>query len=178
MQAESILSHHSSVYSIVTEQILKQLESGVAPWHRPWTTRIPRICQRTRISRNQRVSARQHGYGSPYWLTYKQATNAVDTSAKASTAPELSSGRSAREKPKTQTETLSSESLSCFATTPCSTSSNVKGFCADCYARRQPIEECERIVQQMPNPPAMRARRARMVQAIHGYRRDAFAQCV
>ena len=34
MQAESILPHHSSVYSIVTEQILKQLESGVAPWHR------------------------------------------------------------------------------------------------------------------------------------------------
>ena len=42
MQAESILPHHSSVYSIVTEQILKQLESGVAPWHRPWTTQSPK----------------------------------------------------------------------------------------------------------------------------------------
>ena len=31
--------------------------------------------QRTRVSRNQRVPAcARHGYGSPYWLTYKQAT--------------------------------------------------------------------------------------------------------
>ena len=40
MQAAPILQQHSTVYQIVTEQILKQLEAGVAPWHRPWTTRF------------------------------------------------------------------------------------------------------------------------------------------
>ena len=59
MQAESILQHHSSVYSIVTEQILKQLESGVAPWHKPWTTNPQESCQQEGLSRDQRVSAGQ-----------------------------------------------------------------------------------------------------------------------
>jgi antirestriction protein ArdC len=29
-----------SVYEIVTEKIIKQLKSGVAPWRKPWTIRI------------------------------------------------------------------------------------------------------------------------------------------
>jgi hypothetical protein len=41
MQAARILPQHSSVYQTVTEQIIKQLEAGVAPWQRPWT-RLPR----------------------------------------------------------------------------------------------------------------------------------------
>ncbi len=30
-----------SVYEIVTEKIVKQLESGVAPWRKPWTSQSP-----------------------------------------------------------------------------------------------------------------------------------------
>lgn len=30
-----------SVYEIVTEKIIKQLESGVAPWRKPWTSQTP-----------------------------------------------------------------------------------------------------------------------------------------
>jgi antirestriction protein ArdC len=41
MQADSILPQHSSVYSIVTEQIIKLLESGTVPWRRPWQTAPP-----------------------------------------------------------------------------------------------------------------------------------------
>src|ERR1035441_4252121 len=75
MQAESILQQHSSVYSIVTEQILKQLESGVAPWHRPWTAQVPKNLVSGRGYRGINVFLlASNGYGSPYWLTYKQAT--------------------------------------------------------------------------------------------------------
>ena len=42
MQAASSIPQHSSVYQIVAEQIIKQLEAGVAPWHRPWTTQMPK----------------------------------------------------------------------------------------------------------------------------------------
>ena len=31
----------ASVYQIVTETILKQLESGIVPWRRPWNTAAP-----------------------------------------------------------------------------------------------------------------------------------------
>src|SRR6202049_3470007 len=75
MQAASILQQHSSVYSIVTEQILKQLESGVAPWHKPWSTQIPKNLASGRAYRGINVFLLSaSGYGSPYWLTYKQAT--------------------------------------------------------------------------------------------------------
>lgn len=30
-----------SAYEIVTESIIKQLESGVAPWRKPWRTEMP-----------------------------------------------------------------------------------------------------------------------------------------
>src|SRR5258708_8528961 len=75
MQAESILQQHSSVYSIVTEQILKQLESGVAPWHKPWSTQMPKNLVSGRQYRGINVFLLSaSGYGSAYWLTYKQAT--------------------------------------------------------------------------------------------------------
>jgi antirestriction protein ArdC len=32
---------HASVYEIVTEQVIRQLESGVAPWRKPWRTELP-----------------------------------------------------------------------------------------------------------------------------------------
>ena len=69
MQADSIPQHHSSVYSIVTEQILKQLESGVAPWHRPWTTELPKNLSSGRAYRGLNVFLlASNGYGSAYWL--------------------------------------------------------------------------------------------------------------
>jgi antirestriction protein ArdC len=75
MQAESILQHHSSVFSIATEQILKQLESGVAPRHRPWIAQIHKNPVSGRGYRGINVFLLStSGQGSPYWLTYKQAT--------------------------------------------------------------------------------------------------------
>lgn len=64
-----------SVYEIVTEQVVKALESGVCPWRKPWSGghRAP-----------MNVSGREYrginvfllglsGYESPYWITYRQA---------------------------------------------------------------------------------------------------------
>src|ERR1700687_5464880 len=74
MQAEPILSHHSSVYSIVTEQIIKQLESGVAPWRKPWRTEPPcnLVSGKEYRGINPFLLAAQ-GHGSRYWLTFNQA---------------------------------------------------------------------------------------------------------
>lgn len=74
MQAEPILQHHSSVYSIVTDQILKQLESGVAPWRKPWRTEPPcnLVSGKEYRGINPFLLAYQ-GYGSRYWITFNQA---------------------------------------------------------------------------------------------------------
>src|SRR5438874_2544224 len=65
---------HSSVYQIVTEQVIKQLESGVAPWRKPWRTELPcnLISGKEYRGINPFLLAPQ-GYGSRYWLTFNQA---------------------------------------------------------------------------------------------------------
>ena len=35
---------HASVYEIVTQRIIEQLEAGVAPWRKPWKVRMLVFC--------------------------------------------------------------------------------------------------------------------------------------
>src|SRR6266478_978939 len=63
-----------SAYEIVTESIIKQLESGVAPWRKPWRTEPPAnlVSKKEYRGINIFLLASQ-GYGSRYWITYRQA---------------------------------------------------------------------------------------------------------
>lgn len=72
----------ATVYEIITDRIIKQLEKGTVPWQRPWNVhRIPGY--RDGLPRNL-MSKKEYrgvnvfllhaqGYGSPWWLTFKQA---------------------------------------------------------------------------------------------------------
>jgi antirestriction protein ArdC len=64
-----------SVYEIITEKIIKQLESGVAPWRKPWTCQAPAnlITQKEYRGLNVFTLASQ-GFPSRFWLTFNQAT--------------------------------------------------------------------------------------------------------
>jgi antirestriction protein ArdC len=64
-----------SVYEIITEKIIKQLESGVAPWRKPWTCQTPAnlITQKEYRGLNVFTIASQ-GFPSRFWLTFNQAT--------------------------------------------------------------------------------------------------------
>src|ERR1700683_3564395 len=64
----------STAYEIVTEFIIKQLESGVAPWRKPWGTETPAnlVSKKEYRGINIFLLASQ-GYGSRYWITYRQA---------------------------------------------------------------------------------------------------------
>jgi antirestriction protein ArdC len=70
----------SEVYDIVTAEVVRLLEEGTAPWRRPWTVerRLPTNLVSKRESRGANVfllgvKAALKGYGSPYWVTFKQA---------------------------------------------------------------------------------------------------------
>ena len=157
MQAEPILSHHSSVYSIVTEQILKQLESGVAPWHRPWTTHIPKNLVSGRGYRGINVFLlSSSGYGSPYWLTYKQAAERGGHVRKGEHGTKVVFWKiGTREAEGADGGTHESTTIllryyTVFNVEQC------EGIASPSVALAvNAIKECERIVRQMPNPPAM-----------------------
>ena len=65
------------VYQIVTEKIVNLLEQGTIPWRKPWATSqgMPKnlISMKEYRGINLFLLGCQQ-YSSPYWLTYKQAT--------------------------------------------------------------------------------------------------------
>src|SRR5438445_659657 len=63
-----------NVYEIVTEQVIRQLEQGVAPWRKPWRTEAPCNLVSGKPYRGLNVfMLATQGYESRYWLTFNQA---------------------------------------------------------------------------------------------------------
>ncbi len=65
----------TSVYDIVTAQIIEQLEKGEIPWRKPWNSAegMPRNLVSKRAYRGINVwILAGRGYESPYWLSFKQ----------------------------------------------------------------------------------------------------------
>ncbi|HTA22644.1 MAG TPA: zincin-like metallopeptidase domain-containing protein [Terriglobales bacterium] len=67
-----------SVYEVITARIIEQLESGTAPWQKPWkvsgTNGLPRNLVTDRPYRGiNNWMLLSSGFGSPYWLTFRQA---------------------------------------------------------------------------------------------------------
>src|SRR5712692_8938736 len=70
----SLPKPHPSVYEIVTAQVIRQLESGVAPWRKPWRTLPPVNLISKKVYRGINVFLLAFaGYGSQYWRTFNQA---------------------------------------------------------------------------------------------------------
>ena len=66
------------VYQIVTDRIIDLLEDGVVPWHKPWaggSNQLPMNLVSKKAYRGLNVWLLScFGYASPYWVSYKQAT--------------------------------------------------------------------------------------------------------
>jgi len=157
MQAASSIPQHCSVYQIVTEQIIKQLESGAAPWHRPWTTESPKnlVSKRAYRGINMFLLA-SNGHGSPYWLTYKQASERGGHVRKGEHGTKVVFWKiGTRETEDADGDTIERKSIvlryyTVFNTEQC------EGITAPGSDKViNPIEECERIVVGMPNPPTI-----------------------
>jgi antirestriction protein ArdC len=68
------------VYKIITERILKLLEAGTVPWHKPWSLRVDgkHVVPMNLISKIPYrgvniLTLTMAGYSNPYWVTYRQA---------------------------------------------------------------------------------------------------------
>lgn len=63
-----------TVYAVVTDRILEQLQQGTVPWHKPWTAGVPKSLATGKPYRGiNLLTLGCSPYSSPYWLTYKQA---------------------------------------------------------------------------------------------------------
>ena len=65
----------SDVYQIVTDRIIRLLESGTVPWHQPWKggNHWPQNFVSRKVYRGINLFLLNAvGYPSPFWLTFKQ----------------------------------------------------------------------------------------------------------
>lgn len=63
-----------NIYQETTERILKQLEAGVIPWRKTWTSGIPKSLNSGKEYRGINLLLLSlNDYRSRYWLTYRQA---------------------------------------------------------------------------------------------------------
>src|SRR5713101_1355458 len=148
---------HASVYEIVTEQVIKQLESGVAPWRKPWRTLPPANLISKKPYRGINVFLLAlAGYGSQYWLTYRQAQSLGGNVRKGEHGTKIVFWKFDTFETETadgETEERKSAMLRYYTVFNLEQTEGLKALLA--LPPAFPIESAEAIVQGMPNPPAL-----------------------
>ena len=150
-----------SVYEIVTEKIIKQLESGVAPWRKPWTSQTPAnlITQKEYRGLNVFTLASQ-GFPSRFWLTFNQATKLggrIRSGERSS--PVIFWNVGEEQETTTQDGTKENSRLFLLRYYSVFNLSQTEGIDIPASLLQEtrtndPIITCEQIVANMPSPPA------------------------
>jgi len=150
-----------NVYEIVTEQVVKMLETGItAPWKKPWSCEPPvnLISQKPYNGLNTWLLGIQ-GFGSKYFLTYAQAQKLggnIKAGAKSTMVVFWKPMEFKRMNPETQElENRCSALLrysNVFNLSQTEGIAEKLGLSVD-SKRIADVEACEAIVRAMPNPP-------------------------
>jgi len=151
-----------NVYEIVTEQIIRQLEQGVAPWHKPWRTDPPcnLISGKPYRGINTFLLATQ-GYGSRFWLTFNQANKLGGHIRKGEKSSIVTFWNVGEEKTVRDADGNERKSrpflLRYYRVFNIEQTEGIadKLGLGNASPRVASIEQCESIVAGMPNPPVM-----------------------
>src|SRR5882672_8959160 len=159
IQTEASTSRpHASVYEIVTEQVVKQLESGVAPWRKPWRTEMPCNLVSGKAYRGMNVFLLgSQGYASRYWLTFNQADKLGGHVKRGEQSSIVTFWHIGEEKIKTdgsKTKPFLLRYYRVFNLTQTEGIAEKLGL-GNASPRVPSIEGCEAIVAGMPNAPKM-----------------------
>jgi len=151
----------NKAYEIITETIIEKLEQGTVPWHQPWSNEAVKNLISKREYRGINVFLLGASrYANPYWLTFRQAKQLGGHVKKGERSTPVVFWKwleRERDNPDTgETETVSTPLLRyyrVFNVEQCEgipaekvpTLENARDF--------RPIEEAERVVQEMPQRP-------------------------
>ncbi|MBZ5697656.1 MAG: ssDNA-binding domain-containing protein [Acidobacteriia bacterium] len=146
-----------TAYEIVTESIIKQLESGVAPWRKPWRTEPPANLVSKKEYRGINIFLLASlGYGSRYWITYRQAQalgGSVTKGQHGSKVVFWKIDEYRKENKETgETENHKSILLRYYTVFNLEQCEGIKS--PEPHQVIHPIKQCEHIVNSIPNPPS------------------------
>jgi antirestriction protein ArdC len=150
-----------TVYEVITTRIVEMLQQGTVPWRKPWNVSAgePRNLVSGKSYRGVNVFLLSSmPYASPYWLTYRQATERGGSVRKGSKGCPVvfwrwSNGSDEQSDSESDQPAQRRAPLLRYYTV-----FNVEqcdGIDAPAPVARsfEPIPECERIVRSMPNAP-------------------------
>jgi len=145
-------------YEVVTESIIKQLESGVAPWRKSWRTEMPANLASKKEYRGINVFLLASlGYGSRYWLTYRQAQTLGGSVRKGEHGSKVVFWKideyRKEDKETGETENRKSILLRYYTVFNLEQCDGIKS--PEPALAVHPIEQCESIVRSMPTPPKL-----------------------
>jgi antirestriction protein ArdC len=145
-----------TVYEIVTESIIKQLESGVAPWRKPWRTEPPANLVSKKEYRGINIFLLASlGYVSRHWVTYRQAQTLGGSVKKGQHGSKVvfwKFDEYRKENKETgETENRKSILLRYYTVFNLEQCEGIKS--PEPLRIIHPIEQCESIVNSMPNRP-------------------------
>jgi antirestriction protein ArdC len=150
-----------NVYEIITDRIIKQLESGVAPWRKPWSAKLPVNLMSQKPYRGLNVlTLASQGYPSRFWLTFNQANKLGGKIRKGEKSSPVIYWNIGEEREYTtrdgQTRTSKPFLLRYSNVFNLSQTEGINLTASALQEARtnNPIEDCEQIVATMPNRPA------------------------
>jgi antirestriction protein ArdC len=154
----------SDVYQIVTDRIVRLLESGTAPWHQPWKggNQWPQNLLSRKVYRGINLFLLNAvRYSSPFWLTFKQIQTIGGRVKKGEHAFPVVFWKVFREEGDGEDKRVPFlRYYSVFNVAQCE-GINVPVISTDAHPKFQPIEKCEHIVAAMPKRPDIQHNGAR-----------------
>jgi antirestriction protein ArdC len=157
-----LIPQGTSVYEIITSRIVAELERGVVPWRRPWSAKLPvNLCTQKEYRGLNVLTLGSQGYASRFWLTLNQANRLggrIRKGERSSPVIYWNIGEE-REYVTREGDTRVSKPVilrysNVFNLT------QVEGIYLSESALHEtrtndPIEECERVVAEMPHRPTV-----------------------
>ena len=155
------------IYAIVTEKIINLLEQGIVPWRRPWTsTGLPRnLVSKKPYNGINYFLLSASKYVSPFWLTYRQATelgghvrkgeeSTIVIFWKVEDLKQSGEGRDTQESNENNRRRFLLLYYRVFNLEQCELPQAVLDKLPKIETHEHdPIEAAERIITDMPNPP-------------------------
>jgi antirestriction protein ArdC len=145
------------VYQVVTDRIIRLLESGTVPWHRPWKggSEVPKnFISRKAYRGINCFLLHAAGFASPYWLTFKQVQSLDGRVKKGEQSFPVVFWKIFEEEDNGETKKVPFLRYhSVFNVAQCEgitvpVSPEING-------KFSPIEKCEEVVTKMPHRPAI-----------------------
>ena len=148
-----------NVYEIITKQIIEKLEQGEIPWQRPWIGGPAKnlISNKPYQGINTLLLACS-GFSNPYWLTFKQAQAKGGHVKKGEKGTIICFWKTYSKKSPTDDDPDNEESRYVLRYYRVFNVDQCEGIEVPKTEQIEfnPIEQCEKIVDEMPNKPKVK----------------------